>query len=447
MKRVIIAGFLVCLMLIALSSCQNEPEDTENNIVYGQVIKTDENTITVESGSYKYEGEFTGTGEEVTYELPEHVFFDDFQKGDIVAVLLDGKDATAVTNVKDSEKNDAASASSKISSMQALAKADNEELDINDESYESAADNKAVLMAVNENGRFDVDRTVLNTTGRNAPGIVSAAGGFAEGSQVTANTAGQESPAVEAADGDSTVELENSTLETEGLNSPCVESAGNVSLSNVTVTSQNSGAVNLKGTGVVNFKDSNIVSFGDTAFDIAAAKHGKTQVSGSKLTADHSTIESKGNGALIKITGAKTAVKMISTQLLSDSGVFIDIKADRSGNGARLLLYGVDQDFEGDINCDSKSKVKMVLTEGSTFTGALNKVNTAAYSKICLSEDSVWNMTSDSYAGSINNYDETCANINSNGYNIYYDRDSLANKWLEGRTIELPGGGVLTPQK
>lgn len=77
----------------------------------------------------------------------------------------------------------------------------------------------------------------------------------------------------------------------------------------------------------------------------------------------------------------------------------------------------------------------------------MNKTGAAAYSKICLSKDSVWNMTADSYAGSVSNNDETCANINSNGFNIFYDRSNLANEWLGGRTVELPGGGLLTPQK
>ena len=40
---------------------------------------------------------------------------------------------------------------------------------------------------------------------------------------------------------------------------------------------------------------------------------------------------------------------------------------------------------------------------------------------------------------------EDCSNIESNGHNIYYDSENLANEWLAGRTISLKGGGVLAP--
>lgn len=444
MKKIIAAVALICMMLTTLSSCHGSSEESENNIAYGRVVKTDENTITVESGSYKYEGEFKGSGREVSYNLPEHVFFDDFKKGDIVAVLLDGKDATAVSNVKDAEKSTATEASPDMKNIKAVVKADGEELEINDKTYQSEVNNETVMMAVDERGRLDVDRTMAGTLGRKSPGMITLGGGLLEGSQVTVTTAGQDSPAVKACDGNSIIEFENSTLETEALRSPCVESAGNVSLSNVTATAQSSSAISLINGGIVNLKGSNVVSFGENAFNIAA---GKSQDSGSKLTIDHSTVESKGNGALIKITGAKTYVKMIGSQLMSDSDTLVDIRKDKTGNGARLLLYGVDQTFEGSILCDRQSKVKVVLTEGSIFTGALNTAGTAAYSKICLSKESVWNLTADSYAGSIVNGDETCANINSNGFNIFYDSSNVANKWLGGRTVELQGGGLLTPKK
>lgn len=365
-RKIIAFVALICLIMLVLSSCHSGDDESENRIAYGRVLKTDENTITVESGSYEYKGEFKGNGREVSYKLPEHVFFDDYKKGDIVAVLLDGKDATAVTNVKDSEKKITEDTPGELKNIKAVVKADSKELVLNDKTYESEAENEAVMVAANHHGRLDVDRTMASTTGRKSPGIISMAGGLAEGSQVTVTTGGQDSPAVKTGDVRSIIELDNSTLETEGFRSPCVESAGNVSLSNVTATAQRSSAVSLNNGGVVNLKGSDVVSFGENAFDIEA---GKSQDSGSKLTIDHSTVESKGNGALIRITGAKTYVKMIGSQLMTDSDNLIDIRSAKPGNGGRLLLYGVAQNFEGNVLCDRQSKVKMVLTEEVLLQG------------------------------------------------------------------------------
>ncbi len=102
MKRLLLVGCLSCLLLLTLSACSRSTEASENdNIVYGQVVKTDENQITIESGDYTYGGSFEGDGCEKSYNLPENVFYDDFKEGDIVSILCDGRDATAVANVKD----------------------------------------------------------------------------------------------------------------------------------------------------------------------------------------------------------------------------------------------------------------------------------------------------------------------------------------------------------
>ena len=53
MKRLLLVGCLSCLLLLTLSACSRSTEASENdNIVYGQVVKTDENQITIESGDY-----------------------------------------------------------------------------------------------------------------------------------------------------------------------------------------------------------------------------------------------------------------------------------------------------------------------------------------------------------------------------------------------------------
>lgn len=47
----------------------------------------------------------------------------------------------------------------------------------------------------------------------------------------------------------------------------------------------------------------------------------------------------------------------------------------------------------------------------------------------------------------LSNEAEDCSNLYSEGYTIYYDADNEENAWLEGETIELDGGGRLTPEE
>lgn len=443
MKRFIMIGCLSWLLVFSLTSCSRSEAKSESNIAYGQVVKTDENTITVESGKYKYGDKFRGSGEEISYNLPENVFFDDFKKGDIVAVLLDGKDAVAVTGVNSTSEETAVKSGS--ASIDSLISTDGEEKEVCDEEYSLADDNKAAVLALNDGGRIDMSRVGVNTDGSSSAGIYAAAGGAVYGSQVNLETSGSRSSALVTGDSLSMIDFSDSTLQTSGDRSSCVASSGNVSLTNVTGTSYNGPAVVIDRGGVVNLKNTSIVCSNESAVEISGYLNDDKKAVTSKLMVDNSSLKSGNGSSLIKISGTDGSVKMINSNVISESNILAEVKSDESNRGGKLLLYGIGQNFEGDITCDKNSKIKVVLTEDSSFIGTLNNAGTAKYSKIYLSADSYWTLKGDSYAGSISNEDKSCGNIDSKGYNIYYDKGNLANDWLDGRTVELNGGGKLMP--
>ena len=79
----------------------------------------------------------------------------------------------------------------------------------------------------------------------------------------------------------------------------------------------------------------------------------------------------------------------------------------------------------------------------------ISKINTAHVAKevnIVMDSASSWNLTGDSYIDTLTDEDSTCSNIISNGFNLYYDETATANAWLEGKKMELNGGGQLLPQ-
>ena len=86
--------------------------------------------------------------------------------------------------------------------------------------------------------------------------------------------------------------------------------------------------------------------------------------------ADGSSIQAVSNKALVQVTGIEGFVKMMNTGLALANRVLADVRADGSGRTAgKLLLYGVNQKYSGDITCDKSSKVELVLTEGSSYSG------------------------------------------------------------------------------
>lgn len=492
MKRLLLAGCLSCLLLLALSACaRNTAASEDDNIVYGQVVKTDENQITIESGEYTYGGSFQGDGTEESYTLPENVFYDDFKAGDIVSILCDGQDATAVSNVEDVDYKVAASensgsaesASEKAAeavadpSGRAQLTADGEPVTVNDESYQVGADSGIGLLALNDDGRINMSRSSVSVLGKNSCGLMAFNGGVISGEQVNLTSSGENGVAAAALNRSSVIELSDSTMQTSSAKSPCVLSAGNVSLNGVSATVQKSNGVTVLPGGVVNLKNSSMVSGGDAAIELCdpetlqkAAGSGSSsgrsgnadqsetadrgaafavssQSGKAKIMADSSSLEAVSGKALLQVTGIEGFVKMMNTDLTLASGaVLADVKKNQKGQGGKLLLYGVNQDYSGDITCDDSSKVKLVLTEGSSYSGCFDAKGSASYSKVYLSRNSAWNVTGDSHVSSLRNGNKKCSNIKSNGHKIYYDKNREANDWLGGKTVSLPGGGTLQPE-
>ena len=215
MKRLLLVGCLSCLLLLTLSACSRSTEASENdNIVYGQVVKTDENQITIESGDYTYGGSFEGDGCEKSYNLPENVFYDDFKAGDIVSILCDGRDATAVANVKDvnhrrssgsgsdsGSENSGSDAASGFGQAvltgadAAQLSADDEPVAVNDDNYEVQEDGQIGILALNSGGKITMRRSSVAVMGRNSCGITAANGASIDGEQVNLSTSGENAAA------------------------------------------------------------------------------------------------------------------------------------------------------------------------------------------------------------------------------------------------------------
>ncbi len=485
MKRILLAGCLSCLLLLALSACARNTEDSaDDNIVYGQVVKTDENKITIESGDYTYGGSFESNGCEKSYNLPESVFYDDFKAGDIVSILCDGNDATAVSNVRDMDRRassgssvDSSSNSSDSGAGQAVQtgadkaqlSVDDEPVTVNDASYEVKDDAQIGLLAINGGGRITMNRSAVTILGKNSCGIAAKNGASIIGEQINLTSSGARSIAAATFDRSSAIDLSDSTMETEANDSPCVVSAGNVSLTSVSLAVQKSSGIAVLPGGVVNLKNSSMTSCGDAALELCdpedlqnddqsaggnsgTASGNETVFASSglagraKFMADSSSLEASSNETLVQVTGIEGFVKMMNTELTSASSVLANVQADAQENGGKLLLFGVNQKYSGDIACDESSKVKLVLTEGSSYSGTFDAKASAAYSKVYLSRDSAWNVTGDSHVSSLRNGDKKCRNIRSGGYTIYYDKTREANDWLGGKTVSLPGGGKLQPE-
>lgn len=115
----------------------------------------------------------------------------------------------------------------------------------------------------------------------------------------------------------------------------------------------------------------------------------------------------------------------------------------RGSNSANITLNADSEKLSGNVVLDNISTAILNLKNDTIFKGTVNSSNTAKSVTVNLDKTSNWIVTGTSYVTKLTDNSKTLSNIVSNGNTIYYN--SNINKWLYGRTINLPDGGKLVP--
>lgn len=149
------------------------------------------------------------------------------------------------------------------------------------------------------------------------------------------------------------------------------------------------------------------------------------------------------------LSGNGTGSSLRLTSSTGDAGG-VEVTSRSWGTGtpaqAKVAYALSGQNLTGDVTADQGSTLTLSLQNGTHFKGAFNAGQKAQAAALSLDQDSVWDVTEDSYVTALTDTDTSLANIHSNGHTVYYDAANEANAWLQGQTKQLPGGGKLTPQ-
>ena len=104
------------------------------------------------------------------------------------------------------------------------------------------------------------------------------------------------------------------------------------------------------------------------------------------------------------------------------------------------------------VNTDNQSSLESIISVGNnsnltfinywSFSGSISYDWRQSETIVNFENKSMLNLTGDLYV-TVFNDNTGYSGINSNGYNIYYDRNS--NPQLDGSIISLNGGGSLLP--
>lgn len=324
--------------------------------------------------------------------------------------------------------------------------------DLEDMTLTSDGEGANAIFATGEGAEITVKNVTIETTGNSSRGLDATYGGKVTAADVKITTQGAHCAPVATDRGEGTIEVTGAVLSASGDGSPCIYSTGNITARDVTGTAADSQAAVVEGKNSITLENCNLTGAGENGVMLYQSTSGDAAEGTAVFTVSDSTLSVTSDGPMFYVTNTEAEAFLENTVLDFSSGILAKVSGNNTNNwgkegenGGAFTLTGKNQSLEGDITCDEISTVSLALTEGTSYQGAVDSENTGKEVRVSLDADSRWEVTEDSYVDVLLNEIQDCSNISSDGYTIYYDAEQEENAWLGGETIELDGGGTLTP--
>ncbi|MBD3108741.1 hypothetical protein IEO70_10215 [Bacillus sp. AGMB 02131] len=324
---------------------------------------------------------------------------------------------------------------------------------VSDTEMSSDSEGSNGIFATGEGSKITVSNVIIKTTADSARGLDATYGGTIIAKNVEIETEGAHCAALATDRGEGTIAVTEGTLKTAGDGSPCIYSTGNITAEKVTGTATGAQAAVIEGKNSITLIESDLTGSGENGVMLYQSTSGDAAEGTSVLTVKDSILTSNSSGPMFYVTNTTAEVNLTNSQLSCQSDTLIDAAGNETNNwgtpgsnGGILTFKASNQNLQGKVKCDNISSVDLTLKDRSTYLGAIDNDNTGEVS-VSLDKNSIWDVADDSYVASLTDEDEKLENINSNGFNIYYDAGNSKNDWLDGKTITLQGGGKLAPVK
>jgi hypothetical protein len=338
------------------------------------------------------------------------------------------------------EKTDGSASSSDASSFYGLNSAilalDNAVLYINGGSVTATTEGSNGVFAY-DGATIYIEDTEIDVSGGNAGGIEVAGGGtmYATNLDVFATV----KAAIRSDRGGGTMVVDGGTYTTSGSSgAPAVYSTADVTVSNATLTAETSEAVVVEGLNSVTINNCDVTGnmdgvYGDESSEnihnvmLYQSMSGDAEVGTSSFTMTGGSLVSN-NGDMFYVTNTESVITLTNVDLTLADDTYLILIAGNDGsrgwgsegsNGGVCEVNFVDQTATGDIMVDSISEMTLSISDGSSYTGAINTDGTtASVLSVTIDDDSTWTLTGDSYVTELSG---TTDNIDLNGYTLYVD--------------------------
>lgn len=112
---------------------------------------------------------------------------------------------------------------------------------------------------------------------------------------------------------------------------------------------------------------------------------------------------------------------------------------------AEVTISISESELKGDIIAYNQSTISWTLGNYSSWTGTAYTLHGGGEIAVSLDTTSNWTVTHDTLLQNFTDADTTLSNVIDCGHTVYYEANSTANAWLDGKTYKLNGGGSLKP--
>lgn len=305
----------------------------------------------------------------------------------------------------------------------------------------SSAQNGNGIFSYGTGTTVNVSDSTITTTADNSGGIQATGGGTTNATNLTVNTSGNSAAAIRSDRGGGTVVVDKGTYTSNGYNSPAVYSTADITVSNATLTANNSESLVIEGKNSIKLNNcdvlGNMSSTEGSSSDenvhsvmIYQSMSGDAEVGTSEFDMTGGSLTGN-NGDMFYITNTHSIINLSNVDITNkDADAYLMRVTGNSAargwgkagaNGAQVEFTASNQTLNGDIAVDTVSTLNMTLTDSSDFTGTINIIDNAQNGTavdnnavVTIDSDNTWTLTGDCTVTSLENN----GTINFNGHTI-----------------------------
>lgn len=261
--------------------------------------------------------------------------------------------------------------------------------------------------------------TVIDTTQDTSGGIHVAGGGTLYAWDLTVETDGESSAAIRSDRGSGTMVVDGGTYVSNGVGSPVIYSAADITVNNASLTSTGSEAICIEGLNSIRLFDCDLsgdmedLSQNDCTWNVILyqSMSGDSQIGNSTFEMVGGSLTAN-NGGMFYTTNTESTFILSGVDITyaEDSEFFLKCTGNTNqrgwgtagSNGADCHFTAIAQAMQGDVIWDTISQLDLYILEGSTFTGAvINDESNAGnggsgYAALHIDETSTWVVTGNS---------------------------------------------------